>query len=198
MCEYIAELHGLSLSFKDKIIFSDFSAKIRRGCITGISGDSGRGKTTLLRILAGLQKPDRGEVVFSYNKQGYVFQDYRLLPWMSVMDNIILPVKNEVSEKEASARALKYLDVMCLSGCENLLPGELSGGMAQRVSLVRAMTYQPEIIFMDEPFSALDHEMQSRASEAVKDYAYEHGISIVFVSHNLDNLRHMSEDIIEL
>lgn len=198
MCQYIAELHDLSLSFKDKIIFSDFSANIRKGCITGISGDSGRGKTTLLRILAGLQKPDRGELIFNYSKQGYVFQDYRLLPWMSVMDNIILPVKNEISDKEASARALKYLDIMCLRGCENLLPGELSGGMAQRVSLVRAMTYQPEIIFMDEPFSALDHEMQNRASEAVKDYAYEHGVSVVFVSHNLDNLRHMSEDIIEL
>ena len=137
---------------------------IEPGLITALLGPSGSGKSTLLRILSGLTRPSRGEVLLhgrplaeSDPNVAIVFQSFALFPWLTVLDNVEVPLlARGVEHSKRHRRALKTLDIVGLRGFENAYPKELSGGMKQRVGFARALAVEPEILFMDEPFSALD------------------------------------------
>jgi NitT/TauT family transport system ATP-binding protein len=133
-----------------------------RSEILAILGPSGCGKSTLLRIIAGIEKPSSGEIIYRTSNRdrppiGFVFQSPSLLPWLTVLENVALPLRARgVPKKEAEETARKYLSLVGLQEFENFYPDELSGGMKQRVNLARALGIEPEILLMDEPFSHLD------------------------------------------
>ena len=156
------ELRNISKRFGDKQILSDFNLTIHEGKILAIVGPSGGGKTTLLRMLAGLEKIDSGEVFYDGESLaldeltkrqllGFVFQDFQLFPHLSVLENLtISPVKmNGMSQVEADKKALSLLERLGLAGFEDAFPYSLSGGQKQRVALARAMMIDPEIIVYD-------------------------------------------------
>ena len=158
------ELRNIHKRFGDKQILSDFNLTIHEGKILAIVGPSGGGKTTLLRMLAGLEKIDSGEVFYNgeplaldeLSKRqllGFVFQDFQLFPHLSVLENLtISPVKmNGVQQVEADKKARALLERLGLAGHEDAFPYSLSGGQKQRVALARAMMIDPEIIGYDEP-----------------------------------------------
>jgi len=137
---------------------------VEPGMITALLGPSGSGKSTLLRILSGLAQPSRGDVLWhgkplaeSDPNVAIVFQSFALFPWLTVLDNVEVPLlAHGMEHAQRHRRALKMLDIVGLRGFENAYPKELSGGMKQRVGFARALAVEPEILFMDEPFSALD------------------------------------------
>jgi len=169
-----------------------------------ILGPSGCGKTTLLRIIAGLEKPDGGEIIFTSKdaRIGFVFQFPTLLPWMSVLENVALPLRvNGLSWQEAKERARKYLSLVGLASFEDFYPRELSGGMRQRVNLARALAIEPVLLLMDEPFSALDPlTAESLRSEVLDLWLW--GVTsvrtILMVTHSVDEAILMADRVIVL
>jgi NitT/TauT family transport system ATP-binding protein len=145
-------------------VLNDVSLTVRAGEVVALLGRSGSGKSTLLRIMAGLIPPSEGQVLCHdqplrgpNRNLAMVFQSFALLPWLTVQDNVELGLTAlHVPRKQRRERALKAIDTVGLDGFENAYPKELSGGMKQRVGFARAFVLEPEVLFMDEPFSALD------------------------------------------
>jgi NitT/TauT family transport system ATP-binding protein len=167
--ENIIQVKNLKKSFKKRgsqelLVLDHVNFNIRKGEIIALLGRSGSGKSTLLRIIAGLIKPSAGEVIFHDHpikkpEPGLtmVFQSFALLPWLTVLENVELGLEAQgVARTERRKRALEAIDVVGLDGFESAYPKELSGGMSQRVGLARALVVDPELLLMDEPFSALD------------------------------------------
>lgn len=181
----VYRVKDLTKRYDKKEIFKGLNLEIKNDEITVILGKSGCGKTTLMKILSGLDKDITGEIRFHNEKNietsikyGFVFQESRLLPWLNVKENICIHGKKIDVDS--------YLDMVGLRDYKNSYPEELSGGMAQRVSLIRALSYQPDTLFMDEPFSALDYFTRRQLqSELLKIYE-KTKIGIIFVTHNLE------------
>jgi len=152
--------------------------------ITVILGRSGCGKTTLLRLVGGLEEPDAGEIEFNVeHKTAFVFQESRLMPWLSVWDNVKFGLKGQECDlKEIQS----IIDMVGLKGFEKTRPGQLSGGMQQRVAIARALAYHPSFIMMDEPFAALDYFTRLQMQKELIRLQQERGVSICFVTHSID------------
>lgn len=169
-----------------------------------ILGPSGCGKTTLLRIVAGLEKPDEGKVVLHDSNQrvSFVFQFPTLLPWLTILDNVALPLRaNGMSWEEARDRARKYLSLTGLQTFEDFYPRELSGGMRQRVNLARALAVEPTILLMDEPFSYLDPlTAESLRTEILDLWTLKVTTvrAILMVTHSVDEAIFMADRLVVL
>ena len=182
------ELRNINKAFGGKQILTNFSLSIPEKQILAIVGPSGGGKTTLLRMLAGLETIDSGEIYYNgeslaidelekRNLLGFVFQDFQLFPHLSVLDNLTLsPIKTMNMEKEvAEKKARGLLEQLGLSGHAEAFPFSLSGGQKQRVALARAMMINPEVIGYDEPTSALDPELRLEVEKLIlqnKEYKF--------------------------
>ena len=181
----------------EHIVFSDISLEIHGDKITIILGESGCGKTTLLRILSNLDTADSGEVVYIENdkkitpKVGVVFQESRLMPWLTVKENISFHSKG-MDEETLN----KYLSMMNLQKFKNSYPNELSGGMANRVSIARALSYDPDILLMDEPFAALDYFTRRKMQKEVIDIHKSTKKGVIFVTHNIDEALTIADKIL--
>lgn len=152
--------------------------------ITVILGRSGCGKTTLLRLVSGLEDADSGEIRFeAKHKTAYVFQESRLMPWLNVQDNIRFGLKKKAADP---AVMQGIIDTVGLKGFENAYPHQLSGGMQQRVAIARALAYDPSFIMMDEPFAALDYFTRDQMQKELIRLQKNRGISILFVTHSID------------
>ena len=152
--------------------------------ITVILGRSGCGKTTLLRLVGELEQPDSGKICFdAAHKTAFVFQESRLMPWLNVWDNVIFGLKKQQVSKE---KIQNIIDTVGLSGFEKAYPHQLSGGMQQRVSIARALAYEPTFIMMDEPFAALDHFTRNQMQMELIRLQQSRGASILFVTHSID------------
>lgn len=169
-------------------IFDNLTLSLLLSGITVLVGRSGCGKTTLLRLLAGLEQPEQGEIIFTRDniayqpKIGMVFQESRLLPWLTVAENIMLS-----RSKWQEADALPYLELVGLeSSYLHSKPDALSGGMAHRVAIARALAYQPDILLMDEPFAALDYFTRMALQQKVIDIQQQTHTAVIFVTHNVD------------
>ena len=185
---------GLSKGFGDKAVFSDFSLEVPDGKITVIMGESGGGKTTLLKIAAGLLDADKGTVTVR-GKTAIMFQEPRLLPSFSVYDNILAVVG-----KENSALADKYLALCEIYDSRDKYPAELSGGMAQRASFARFLAYSEisnaELLLLDEPFSALDEPLAERMISVLR--ASCSGKTVIAVMHNRAQAELLSDNIVTI
>ncbi|MFM0795042.1 amino acid ABC transporter ATP-binding protein [Streptococcus suis] len=204
------ELRKLSKRFEDKQIFSNYDLVIPEGKIVAIVGQSGGGKTTLLRMLAGLETIDSGTLM--YNGQelpleelgkrhllGFVFQDFQLFPHLSVLENLVLsPMKTQnMSRSEAEDKALKLLDTLGLANHATAYPFSLSGGQKQRVALARAMMIDPEIIGYDEPTSALDPELRKEIEKLILENRAT-GITQIVVTHDMQFAENIADEIIKI
>lgn len=192
------EIKNLSKKYADKTIFENLNLTINENETLVILGPSGGGKTTLLRMLAGLETIDSGTIVingkeevalnneyFDKNLLGFVFQDFQLFPHKTVLENLILsPVFTQGQTKEAATeKANQLLKNLDLAGHENAYPYSLSGGQKQRVALARAMMINPEIIGYDEPTSALDAELRAQVAELILKNK-ESGVTQIVVTHD--------------
>ena len=181
------KISNLNKSFGKNVIFENFSVEFADGKINYIMGKSGIGKTTLLRILSGLDKSYTGEIDMQ-GKIAYVFQEPRLFPTINVVENVRIVNENSSNDPEV------YLDYVDLNGCKDMMPSELSGGMKMRVALARALYYDADIILMDEPFSAIDKETKEKIAKKVFDILK--GKTIIIVSHDEENAKMFADNII--
>lgn len=153
------ELTEISLSFEGKAVLSGCGLRLRAGERVALMGPSGCGKTSLLRIATGLLLPDAGQVSNRFAKLGAVFQEPRLLPWLNAEENVNLVLSDR---KQTLNLACEWLRRFELEDARGLYPAELSGGMQQRVSLARALAFEPELLVLDEPFKAMDEQLRER------------------------------------
>lgn len=175
------------------VALSDINLSIEQGEFIALVGASGCGKTTLLKILAGLVEADSGQVLLNGSpvnqpsaEVGFVFQDSTLLPWRTVLANILLPV--ELTKLDISAyrqRALELMDMVGLTGFENKYPDELSGGMRQRAGICRALIRDPKVLLMDEPFGSLDAMTREYLNLELQRIWMNSGKTIIFVTHSI-------------
>ena len=204
------ELRNINKSFAGKQILINFSLSIPEKQILAIVGPSGGGKTTLLRMLAGLETIDSGEIYYNgeslaidelekRNLLGFVFQDFQLFPHLSVLENLTLsPIKTMSMEKEvAEKKARGLLEQLGLAGHADAFPFSLSGGQKQRVSLARAMMIKPEIIGYDEPTSALDPELRLEVEKLILQNK-ERGMTQIVVTHDLQFAENIADQILKV
>jgi NitT/TauT family transport system ATP-binding protein len=189
------------------------SLAVRPGEFVSLVGRSGCGKTTLLRILAGLVAPSSGQVLAggrdlwqaggrdpaALTKFGMVFQDANLFPWFSVEDNIALPLKlRGVDKRRRRDRAGELAGLVGLSGFEKAYPRELSGGMRQRAAIARALSYNPTILLMDEPFGALDALTRDKMNLELQNIHAHAGATVVFVTHSISEAVFLADRVVLL
>ena len=204
------ELRNINKAFGGKQILTNFSLSIPEKQILAIVGPSGGGKTTLLRMLAGLETIDSGEIYNNGESQcidelekrnllGFVFQDFQLFPHLSVLDNLTLsPIKTMSMEKEvAEKKARGLLEQLGLAGHADAFPFSLSGGQKQRVALARAMMINPEIIGYDEPTSALDPELRLEVEKLILQNK-ERGMTQIVVTHDLQFAENIADQILKV
>ena len=184
------KIHNLTKFFEKKLVFDNFSIEIPENKITVITGESGCGKTTLLRIIAGLDNSYKGEIIKENNKISYVFQEPRLFNAITVKQNL------ELVEKNTSLSIDEILTIVELQNDKNTYPNELSGGMKMRLSLARALYYNGDIFILDEPFSALDNDMKNRIIPKVFDLIK--GKTVIIVSHNADEISSYTDNLIKI
>ena len=199
-------IRGLSKRFDDAVIYDNFDFDIPRGKLISVFGPNGCGKSTLINMIAGLFPMDAGEVLFdgqplSKIKFGYVFQNYReaMFPWLRAFDNVAYPLKvMGVAKAERTRRVEKIVASLNVKIDLNLYPYQMSGGQQQLVSIMRALVVDPEILFLDEPFSALDYEMTLFMREQLQRVFVETATTTVLVSHDLEEAVYLSDRILLL
>src|SRR5881394_887445 len=177
-----------------------------RGGFTCVIGHSGCGKTTVLNILAGLDEPSEGVVIVDGEAiegpsldRAVIFQSHALLPWLTVMGNVAYAVASKwrsIKRDDLHRRAQKFIDVVGLTGAEHKRPAELSGGMKQRVGIARALSIEPKIMLMDEPFSALDALTRGTLQDEVRRICQETGQTVFMITHDVDEAIYLADRIV--
>lgn len=181
------ELQHINKKYGDLEIFRDFSMNFIPGNINCILGPSGCGKTTLLNILNGSLQADSGDISdFASLHASYVFQEPRLLPWKTVKENIAFVLKEKFEEAEIQHRLKEYISIVQLEKFADYYPSALSGGMKQRVSLARAFAFDYDIMFLDEPFKALDNKLKYHLIEEFLSLWEKDKKTLIFVTHDVD------------
>ena len=181
----IIQFKNINKTFGTLEVIKDLSFDVHKTDIIGILGPSGVGKSTILKLIANIENPTKGTLINHTKKVGYVFQEPRLLPWKTTLENVILPLLvRGIAQEKVQEKALYYLDKMGLSGFEAYYPSQLSGGMLQRVSLARAFALEPDMLLLDEPFSALDLRLKSVLETMLKELLAENPIPVLYVSHS--------------
>lgn len=187
-------------------VLRDINLHIRSGETLAIVGASGSGKTTLLRVLAGLEDPDAGEVLIDGKltrgvgtDRAVIFQEPRLLPWLTVLDNVGFGLETRgLSRGQARDRARRYVQLVGLQQFEGAYPRQLSGGMAQRVGIARALAVQPEILLLDEPLGALDAMTKISMQQELARIWRDEDVTTVLVTHDLEEAIYLAERILIL
>jgi len=208
--ETVIDIRRLSLIFQaaDHPVFAlaDIDLTVRHGEFVSFIGPSGCGKTTLLRVIADLAQQSEGEITVNgvspsearlARAYGYVFQAPALYPWRSVVRNVTLPLEIiGMPAAERAARAVKYLAMVGLEGFERKFPWQLSGGMQQRVSIARALSFEPKLLLMDEPFGALDEITRDHLNEQLLRLWEQTRKTVIFVTHSISEAVFLSSKIV--
>ena len=202
-------------SVGDRVILDRMSLTVPRGKVTAIMGASGGGKTTVLRLIGGQQKANKGQVLFdgqdigalaqpklyaARRRMGMLFQFGALFTDLSVFDNVAFPLREHTALSEALVRdiVLMKLNAVGLRGARDLMPSEISGGMARRVAMARAMVLDPELIMYDEPFAGLDPISLGTAAKLIRQLNDTLGMTSIVVSHDLDETFRIADRVIIL
>ncbi|MGH3342304.1 MAG: ABC transporter ATP-binding protein [Carbonactinosporaceae bacterium] len=215
--DHFIESDGVTMRYMTRrsstLALDDITLSVARREFIALVGQSGCGKTTMLRILAGLIRPTQGEIRVggeplwrgarrddeALRMLGLVFQDANLFPWYTVEDNIGLPLRlRGASRREWRARARELSELVGLTGFERSYPRELSGGMRQRVAIARALSYNPEILLMDEPFGALDALTRDRMNLELQAITAATGATVVFVTHSITEAVFLADRVLLL
>lgn len=207
MEQNIIEIKGISKSFEDNCVLDDLSLKIRKNEFLTLLGPSGCGKTTTLKIIAGFEEADNGEVLFNgtdistlppYKRPvNTVFQKYALFPHMNVYENIAFGLKIKKTPKdEIDSKVKEMLKLVSLTGFEKRKIESLSGGQQQRVAIARALINEPEVLLLDEPLGALDLKLRKEMQLELKRIQQRLGITFIFVTHDQEEALTMSDTII--
>jgi NitT/TauT family transport system ATP-binding protein len=204
------DARGVSLTFEtsdgDVQALSKVDLQVNAGDFVSFIGPSGCGKTTLLRIIADLEQPTEGTVLVNGvtperarldRYYGYIFQAPALYPWRTIERNVMLPLEvMGFSSEECRARVAQYLSLVNLKGFERKFPWQLSGGMQQRASIARALTFEPALLLMDEPFGALDEIVRDHLNEQLLHLWNQTGKTVVFVTHSIPEAVFLSTKIV--
>ena len=202
------EARGLVMKFGDRLVLDRVDIRVGEGEFLCLVGPSGCGKTTLLRLFAGLWPPAAGEILAAgeivagpSRERAIVFQDYgrSLLPWRSVWANVALAYEAQgLARSERRGRAFALLERMGLAEVGGLYPGQLSGGMQQRVQIARCLAQEPRVLLMDEPFGALDAMTRQTLQDELARLAAEHAITVVFITHDLEEAIYLGDRVVAL
>ncbi|MEM9854352.1 MAG: ABC transporter ATP-binding protein [Pseudomonadota bacterium] len=209
---HLIDIKGVTHAYATKDgplpVLRDLNVSVPEGNFAAVVGPSGCGKSTLTRLVAGLMKPDEGEVWLHGERVtsprstvGMAFQNPVLLEWRSILDNVILPleiVPNKMGRKEKEARARELLALVGLEGFEDKRPSELSGGMRQRASLCRAIVHKPDVLIMDEPFGALDAFTREDLWQTMHALRAEEPFTGVLITHDLRESIYLADEVIVL
>ncbi len=186
-----------------RVVLRDINLTIEENEFICIVGPSGGGKTTLLNLMAGFEKPNAGhlyyrgeEITGTSRSRGVVFQEFSLMPWMNVLKNVMFSVDDYLKTSEQKAVAEKYIEMVGLSEFKDQRPSNLSGGMKQRVAIARTLAMEPDVMLMDEPFSALDEQTRKKLDHDILDLWKNNKRTIVFITHNIDEAMFLATRII--
>ena len=201
------EIHHLTKQFGDFTAVDDVSMRVEEGSLTALLGPSGSGKTTVLRMIAGLEVPDGGRIVVGDRDVtdvraqdrniGFVFQQYALFKHMRVQDNIAFPLKVRKWKKDAvRERVAELLALLRLDGLGGRYPNQISGGQRQRVALARALAARPQVLLLDEPFSALDARVRDELREWLRGLHEQLHVTSVFVTHDQGEAMELADEVV--
>jgi nitrate/nitrite transport system ATP-binding protein len=206
MTDKFISIEGIAKRYGATTIFGDLWLAMRRGEFTCVIGHSGCGKTTVLNILAGLDAPSEGVVIVDGQAiegpsldRAVIFQSHALLPWRTVMGNVAYAVSSKWrrhNRAQVQAQAQKFIDLVGLTGAEHKRPAELSGGMKQRVGIARALSIEPKIMLMDEPFSALDALTRGTLQDEVRRICLTTGQTAFMITHDVDEAIYLADRIV--
>lgn len=185
-------------------VLENINLDIKEGEFVSLLGPSGCGKTTLLTIIGGFQSCEEGQVLLN-NKvvdrpgidRAFVFQNYALFPWKTVKANVEFPMKQQKLSKEEREKKLEeLLEISDLKGKEKMYPHQLSGGMKQRVAVIRALACNPEVLLMDEPLGAVDFQMRQNLQDQLENIWIKNKITAIMVTHDVDEAVYMSDRVV--
>jgi nitrate/nitrite transport system ATP-binding protein len=211
MTDRFISIEGIARSYPKSgggttAIFENLWLSMRRGEFVCVIGHSGCGKTTVLNILAGLDAPSSGAVIVDGQAiegpsldRAVIFQSHALLPWRTVLGNVAYAVSSKWrgwSTAQVNGHAQKFIDLVGLTGAEHKRPAELSGGMKQRVGIARALSIEPKIMLMDEPFSALDALTRGTLQDEVRRICQETGQTVFMITHDVDEAIYLADKVV--
>ena len=205
--EVILSTESINVIYQESLIaLQNVSLDIPAAKLTAILGPSGCGKTTLLKVIAGLIKPTSGKVKVRGKKiegpgpdRALVFQDFALLPWATVLQNVGFGLRARgIPKKEREETSLHYIKEVGLLGFEDKYPHQLSGGMRQRTGLARALTINSDILLMDEPFSAVDEQMRRKLQEDLLNLLKVENKTVIFVTQSIEEAVYLAEQVVIL
>ncbi len=193
------KLENIVKAYNDRVILDQFSLEFKPGSITCLFGPSGCGKTTLLNLVGGITPADSGSIIgFGEERISYIFQETRILPWKTVLDNVLFPLIDILPGNQAIETARKFIRLVGLENEENFYPYQLSGGMKQRVSIARAFAFPGSLILMDEAFQSLDNTLKYNILDSFLKIWKEDGRTVIFVTHDIDEAIKLGQEIIFL
>jgi phospholipid/cholesterol/gamma-HCH transport system ATP-binding protein len=213
--EFLVELRHLTFGYGERVILDDVCLSVPRGKVTALMGASGGGKTTILRLIGGQNRAQTGQMLFdgldvtpmdqlqlyaARRRMGMLFQFGALFADLSVFDNVAFPLREHTDLSDVLIRdiVLMKLNAVGLRGARDLLPGEVSGGMARRIALARAIALDPELVMYDEPFSGLDPISLGTAARLIRELNDSMGLTSIFVSHELEQTFAIADHVIIL
>jgi len=213
--ENLVELHDVQFGYSDRVILDSISLTVPRGKVTALMGASGGGKTTVMRLIGGQYRPQAGSVFFdglnivaldaqglyaARRRMGMLFQFGALFTDLNVFDNVAFPLREHTRLSESMIRdvVLMKLQAVGLRGARDLMPSEVSGGMARRVALARAIALDPELVMYDEPFAGLDPISLGTAARLIRQLNDALGLTSIIVSHDLDETFQIADQVIVL
>lgn len=185
------KIRNLNKKYDENIVLENFSLDIKDVGITAVMGASGIGKTTLLNIIAGLVPADSAEITSDFAKISYKFQEPRLFPWLTALENVRI-----ADGKMPEQAAVMWLEAVGLEDDIGKYPYELSGGMCQRVALARTLAHGGDLLLLDEPFSAVDIETKEKLIDVVKEYGRSH--AVIVVTHDVAEAEMLGAEIISI
>jgi len=208
MTKEIIRIEGVAKSFgkgnRQVVALNEMDLAFRDGEFTVLIGPSGCGKSTLLYLIAGFESPTTGRILLDGKEihrpgpdRGFVFQDYALFPWKTVLGNVMFGLRrNGYSHRDAKTVAMKYIHMVHLKGFEHAFPHTLSGGMKQRVGIARALAYDPKVLLMDEPFGALDAQTRKLMQQEMVSIWEAAQKTVIFVTHSVIEAVYLADRIV--